>query len=65
VRKRVWFALEKSLAVGNVKSIGVSNWDVSRIEEMKSWGEREGAVWPPMVNQIEVRLDCLMHANLS
>jgi diketogulonate reductase-like aldo/keto reductase len=54
VRRRVWFALEKLLAEGRVKSIGVSNWDVSRIEEMKSWGERGGAVWPPMVNQIEV-----------
>ncbi|TVY76034.1 putative oxidoreductase [Lachnellula suecica] len=58
VRRDVWFALGKLLAEGKVRSIGVSNWDVSRIEEMKSWGERPGAVWPPMVNQIELHPFC-------
>ncbi|KUJ16892.1 aldo-keto reductase [Mollisia scopiformis] len=58
VRMRVWFALERLLAERRVKSIGVSNWDVSRIEEMKTWGKRDGAVWPPMVNQIELHPFC-------
>ena len=49
-RKEFWSALERLLVEGKVKSIGVSNYGVSHIEEMKSYAK----VWPPHVNQIEV-----------
>ena len=51
-RMEMWLALERLLAEGRVRAIGVSNYGVGHIEEMKGY---EGAkVWPPMVNQIEV-----------
>lgn len=65
VRKRVWFALERLLAEGRVKGIGVSNWYMSRIEEIKSWRKSEGAIWPPMVNQIEVSVWITFYASLT
>jgi diketogulonate reductase-like aldo/keto reductase len=49
-RKLLWQALEKLYAEGKTKSIGVSNWGVGHIEEMRSYAQ----VWPPHVNQIEV-----------
>ena len=49
-RKEMWGALEKLLEEGRAKSIGVSNYGVGHIEEMKSYAK----VWPPHVNQIEV-----------
>jgi diketogulonate reductase-like aldo/keto reductase len=49
-RKELWLALEKLYNEGNVKSIGVSNYGVGHIEEMKSYAK----VWPPHVNQVEV-----------
>ena len=51
-RKMLWQALEKALEAGRVKSIGVSNFGVKHIEEMKPYAK----VWPPHVNQIEVCL---------
>lgn len=51
-RKEMWQALEKLYEEGQAKSIGVSNFGVGHIEEMKSYAK----VWPPHVNQIEVRL---------
>jgi diketogulonate reductase-like aldo/keto reductase len=49
-RKELWLALEKLLAEGRTRSIGVSNYGVAHIEEMKAYA----TVWPPHVNQIEV-----------
>ena len=50
-RKLLWQALEKLFFEGKTKSIGVSNFGVGHIEEMRSYAQ----VWPPHVNQIEVR----------
>ncbi|CEL04742.1 Putative Aldo/keto reductase family proteins [Aspergillus calidoustus] len=49
-RKELWQALEKLLEEGRTKSIGVSNFGVKHIEEMKAYAK----VWPPHVNQIEL-----------
>lgn len=49
-RKNLWQALERAHQEGKCKSIGVSNWGVGQIEELKSFAK----VWPPHVNQIEV-----------
>jgi diketogulonate reductase-like aldo/keto reductase len=49
-RKMLWQALERLLEEGRLKSIGVSNFGVKHIEEMKEYAK----VWPPHVNQIEV-----------
>lgn len=51
-RKEMWLALEKLYEEGRAKSIGVSNFGIGHIEEMKSYAK----VWPPHVNQIEVCL---------
>jgi len=53
-RKEMWLALEKLYEEGRVKSIGVSNYGVGHIEEMKSYAK----VWPPHVNQIELHPWC-------
>lgn len=50
-RKELWQALEKLLEEGRTRSIGVSNFNLGHIEEMKTYAK----VWPPHVNQIEVR----------
>lgn len=49
-RKEMWQALERLLEEGKTRSIGVSNFGVGHIEEMKAYAK----VWPPQVNQIEV-----------
>lgn len=49
-RKMLWQAMERLLEEGRLKSIGVSNFGVKHIEEMKAYAK----VWPPHVNQIEV-----------
>lgn len=49
-RKDIWAALEKLYAEGKVKAIGVSNFRVRHLQEMKEYA----TVWPPHVNQIEV-----------
>ncbi|EEH46028.1 uncharacterized protein PADG_02178 [Paracoccidioides brasiliensis Pb18] len=49
-RKELWQALEKLFDEGKTRSIGVSNFGVGHIEEMKEYAK----VWPPHVNQIEV-----------
>lgn len=54
-RKQLWQALERLLQEGHAKSIGVSNFGVKHIEEMRSYAK----VWPPHVNQIEVGLSLL------
>ncbi len=49
-RKEMWLALERLYEEGKAKAIGVSNFGVQHVEEMKGWGK----VWPPHVNQLEV-----------
>ncbi|KAK0942662.1 hypothetical protein LTR29_005749 [Friedmanniomyces endolithicus] len=49
-RKNMWLAMEKLHAEGKFKSIGVSNYGIGHIEEMKSYAK----VWPPAVNQLEL-----------
>ena len=51
-RKVMWQALEKLESEGRAKAIGVSNFGIGHIEEMKSYAR----IWPPHVNQIEVRI---------
>lgn len=53
-RKELWQALERLLEEGRTRSIGVSNYGVKHIEEMKAYAK----VWPPHVNQIEVSDVC-------
>ncbi|RAL02084.1 aldo/keto reductase family protein [Aspergillus ibericus CBS 121593] len=53
-RKELWQALERLLEEGRTKSIGVSNFGVKHIEEMKAYAK----VWPPHVNQIELHPWC-------
>jgi diketogulonate reductase-like aldo/keto reductase len=48
--KEMWQALEKLHSEGKAKSIGVSNFGIKHIEEMRKYAK----VWPPHVNQIEV-----------
>src|SRR5436190_5013143 len=54
-RKEMWLALERLLDEGKTRSIGVSNYGVKHIEEMKAYAK----VWPPHVNQLEVISSCL------
>lgn len=54
-RKEMWLALEKLFEEGKAKSIGVSNFGIGHIEELKSYAK----VWPPHVNQIEVCLSSI------
>ena len=49
-RKEIWTALEKLGAEGLTKAIGVSNYGVKHIEELKEYAK----IYPPAVNQIEV-----------
>ncbi|EHY60224.1 putative oxidoreductase C2F3.05c [Exophiala dermatitidis] len=53
-RKEMWLALEKLYEEGKAKSIGVSNFGVGHIAEMKGYAK----VWPPHVNQIELHPWC-------
>lgn len=49
-RKLMWQALELAKQRKIVREIGVSNYGIQHIEEIKGLG----SVWPPAVNQIEV-----------
>ncbi|KAI1034193.1 hypothetical protein LB503_012481 [Fusarium chuoi] len=49
-RKEMWQALERLYEEGKAKSIGVSNFGIKHIEELKQFAK----VWPPHVNQIEL-----------
>ncbi|KAI9170876.1 oxidoreductase [Paramyrothecium foliicola] len=48
-RLELWQALERLHQEGKAKSIGVSNFGIKHIEELKE----SAKVWPPHVNQIE------------
>ncbi|KAM4062139.1 aldo/keto reductase family protein [Hirsutella rhossiliensis] len=49
-RREMWLALERLYEQGKTKSIGVSNFGIKHIEELKQYA----TVWPPHVNQIEL-----------
>ncbi|KAF2684792.1 Aldo/keto reductase [Lentithecium fluviatile CBS 122367] len=53
-RRLMWLALEKAKETGKVRDIGVSNYGIGHIEEIKEIGK----VWPPVVNQIELHPWC-------
>ncbi|OQD73380.1 hypothetical protein PENDEC_c015G06787 [Penicillium decumbens] len=53
-RKQLWQALEKLHEEGKTKNIGVSNYGVQHIEEMKAYAK----VWPPHANQLELHPWC-------
>jgi len=53
-RKEMWLALERLLEEGRAKAIGVSNWGIGNLEEMKNYAK----VFPPHVNQIELHPWC-------
>jgi diketogulonate reductase-like aldo/keto reductase len=50
VRKELWSAIERLYEEGKTRAIGVSNYEIEHIEEMRGYAK----VWPPMVNQILV-----------
>ena len=49
-RKELWAALERLQREGLSKTIGVSNYGVSHLKEMKEYAK----AYPPCLNQIEV-----------
>lgn len=49
-RRDLWLALERLHEEGKARAIGLSNFGIGQIEELKGVGK----VWPPHVNQIEV-----------
>lgn len=49
-RREMWLALERAFEEGKARAIGVSNYKVEHLEEMREYAE----VWPPHVNQIQV-----------
>lgn len=49
-RAAMWQALERLYDEGRARAIGVSNFGIAQIEELKGAGK----IWPPHVNQIEV-----------
>ncbi|KAH8196900.1 hypothetical protein TruAng_008925 [Truncatella angustata] len=60
-RKEMWLALEKLYQDGKAKSIGVSNFSIEHIEELKQYAK----IWPPHVNQIELHPWCQQRANVE
>ncbi|KAF2157582.1 aldo-keto reductase [Myriangium duriaei CBS 260.36] len=53
-RKRMWQALERAHKEGLCKAIGVSNFGIGHIEQLKDYA----TVWPPHANQIELHAWC-------
>ncbi|KAM0436872.1 hypothetical protein ACHAPT_002585 [Fusarium lateritium] len=53
-RERLWTAMERLRSEGRAKSIGVSNFRVRHLEEMREYA----TAWPPSVNQIELHPWC-------
>ncbi len=47
-REETWRAMEKILATGKARAIGVSNYEIEHLEEMKQYAHT-----PPAVNQVE------------
>ncbi|KPM41524.1 hypothetical protein AK830_g5039 [Neonectria ditissima] len=53
-RQKLWAALEQIHGEGKARSIGVSNFGVRHLEEMREYA----ITWPPSVNQIELHPWC-------
>ncbi|KAI9166745.1 putative oxidoreductase C2F3.05c [Paramyrothecium foliicola] len=53
-RERLWRALEKLHEEGRARAIGVSNFHIKHIKEMREYAQ----IWPPHVNQIELHPWC-------
>ncbi|KAF4989923.1 hypothetical protein FGRMN_8820 [Fusarium graminum] len=53
-RQRLWEAMERAKREGKATSIGVSNFRVRHLEELKEYATE----WPPSVNQIELHPWC-------
>ncbi|KIL84144.1 hypothetical protein FAVG1_12572 [Fusarium avenaceum] len=53
-RQRLWEAMERVKKEGRAKSIGVSNFRVRHLEELREYATE----WPPSVNQIELHPWC-------
>ncbi|KAI4141058.1 MAG: hypothetical protein L6R39_005524 [Caloplaca ligustica] len=53
-RKEMWQALERLVEEKRARSIGVSNFGIGHIEEMKEYAK----IWPPQTNQIELHPWC-------
>ena len=51
LRKKSWTALEEIKAAGQAKSIGVSNFTIKHLEEMKSYAKEM-----PAINQVELHV---------
>lgn len=49
-RREMWKALEEAKSQGKIREIGVSNFGIKHLEDLKSHAK----IWPPAVNQIEV-----------
>lgn len=49
-RRSTWQALEQAHEEGKIRAIGVSNWGIQHMEELRETAK----VWPPHVLQIEV-----------
>ena len=56
-RRLMWQALELAKERNKVRDIGVSNYGIQHIEEIKSIGK----IWPPVINQIEVCTSSSLH----
>jgi diketogulonate reductase-like aldo/keto reductase len=54
-RMEMWLSLERAFEEGKARSIGVSNYKVEHLEEMREYAK----VWPPHVNQIQVGMHAL------
>lgn len=50
--KLMWQAMERLFQEGKLRAIGMSNTGIAMMEAMKAYA----TVWPPHVNQLEVRL---------
>ncbi|KAF4495509.1 members of the aldo keto reductase family [Fusarium agapanthi] len=51
-RQRLWAAMEMAKSKGRAKGIGVSNFRVRHLEELKQYATE----WPPSANQIECNI---------
>lgn len=49
IRAETWRAMEDAVKAGKIKAIGVSNFSINHLEQLK----KTATIWPPAVNQIE------------
>lgn len=60
-RREMWLALERAFEEGRARAIGVSNYKVEHLEEMREYAK----VWPPHVNQTQVRMQAPQHHSIT